>query len=65
MGPVWGWYRWEGEAIRRGCRRCMWWRCYVLMHENGKMRPVKLFQEWERVGIKEDEGGGEFNYDIL
>jgi hypothetical protein len=20
-GPVWGWYQWEGEDIRKGCRR--------------------------------------------
>jgi hypothetical protein len=25
---------------------------------------LKLFQEWEE-GIKENDGGGEFNYDIL
>jgi hypothetical protein len=32
------------------------------MYENGEMRPGKLFQEW---GIKENEGGGKFNYDVL
>jgi hypothetical protein len=26
---------------------------------------LKLFQEWEEGGIKENEGGGEFNYNIL
>jgi hypothetical protein len=35
------------------------------MYENGKMRTVKLFQEWREGGIKENDGGGEFNYDIL
>jgi hypothetical protein len=26
---------------------------------------LKLFQEWWKVGIKKNDGGGEFNYDIL
>jgi hypothetical protein len=26
---------------------------------------LKLFQEWGKMGIKENNGGGEFNYDIL
>jgi hypothetical protein len=34
------------------------------MYANGNRRPVKLFQERGR-GIKENDGGGEFNYDIL
>jgi hypothetical protein len=29
-----------------------------------KLDLLKLFQEWEG-GIKENGGGGEFNYDIL
>jgi hypothetical protein len=29
-----------------------------------KYNLLKLFQEWGR-GIKENDGGGEFNYDIL
>jgi hypothetical protein len=33
------------------------------MYVNRKMGPVKLFQEWGR--IKENDGGSEFNYDIL
>jgi hypothetical protein len=28
------------------------------------MRHMKLFQEWGK-GIKENDGGGEFNHDIL
>jgi hypothetical protein len=35
------------------------------MYVNGKTRLLKLFQEWRGVGIKENEGGGEFNYDTL
>jgi hypothetical protein len=30
-----------------------------------KCNLLKLFQEWGRRGIKENGGGGEFNYDIL
>jgi hypothetical protein len=32
------------------------------MYENGKIRPVETIPG---IGIKENEGGGEFNYDIL
>jgi hypothetical protein len=38
---------------------------YVLMYENGKMRPVKTSPGMGGGGIKENDGGGEFNYDIL
>jgi hypothetical protein len=34
------------------------------MHKNGKMRPVKTIPGMGREKIKND-GGGEFNYDIL
>jgi hypothetical protein len=29
----------------------MWWKYCEYMYENGKMRPVELFQEWD-VGRK-------------
>jgi hypothetical protein len=35
------WYQWEGEDIRKGCRRVNMVEYYVLMYENGKMRPVE------------------------
>jgi hypothetical protein len=35
------------------------------MYENGKVDLLKLFQEWGEREIKENDGGGEFNYDIL
>jgi hypothetical protein len=35
------------------------------MHENGKMRPVETILRREERGIKENDGEGEFNYDIL
>jgi hypothetical protein len=34
------------------------------MYENGKMRPVETIPGMGE-GIKENDGGGEFNYDIL
>jgi hypothetical protein len=30
-----------------------------------KMRPVETIPEMKEEGIKENDGGGEFNYDIL
>jgi hypothetical protein len=35
------------------------------MYENGKMRPVETVLRMGGRGIKENDGGGEFNYDIL
>jgi hypothetical protein len=37
---------------------------YILRYENGKMRPVETIPGMERV-IKENNGGGELNYDVL
>jgi hypothetical protein len=34
---------------------------YVLMYENGKMRPVEIIPEMGGGGIKENNGGGELN----
>jgi hypothetical protein len=34
------------------------------MYVNEKMRPVEIIQS-EKRGIKENDGGGEFKYDIL
>jgi hypothetical protein len=34
------------------------------MHENGEMNMLKVFQSWGW-GIKENDGRGEFNCDIL
>jgi hypothetical protein len=35
------------------------------MYENGKMRPGETIPGMGREGIKENDGGSEFNYDIL
>jgi hypothetical protein len=34
------------------------------MYENGKMRPVETIPVMGGGRIKENDGGGEFNYDI-
>jgi hypothetical protein len=35
------------------------------MHENGEMRPAETIPGRGGDGIKENNGGGEFNYDLL
>jgi hypothetical protein len=35
------------------------------MYENGKMRPAETVPGMLEGGIKENDGGGELNYDIL
>jgi hypothetical protein len=37
------------------------WKYYVLMYEDGKMRPVEPILRTGGGQIKEDDGGGEFN----
>jgi hypothetical protein len=39
----------------------MWWKYYVLMYENGKLRPVETDAEMRGGRIKENDGGGELN----
>jgi hypothetical protein len=36
----------------------MWWKCYVLMYENGKVRPFKTILRREAGRIRENDGGG-------
>jgi hypothetical protein len=43
----------------------MWWKYSVLMDGNGNMRSVETSLRMEGRGKKENDGGGEFNYDIL
>jgi hypothetical protein len=38
---------------------------YALVYVNGKMRPVESILRIGGREIKENNGGGEFNYDIL
>jgi hypothetical protein len=55
----------RGEDIRKGCGRVNMVEYYALMYENGKMRPVEAIPGTEGGGIKENDAGGEFDYDIL
>jgi hypothetical protein len=43
----------------------MWWKYDVLMYDNGKMRPDETVPGMRGGGVKENDGGGEFNYDTL
>jgi hypothetical protein len=60
-----GWYQWEEEDVRKGCKRMNMVEYYVLVHENGKMRPVETVLGLGGEGLKENDGRGELNYDIL
>jgi hypothetical protein len=55
----------RGEDTRKGCRRVNMVEYYVVMYENGKMRPVEIIPGIGGGRIKENDGEGEFNYDIL
>jgi hypothetical protein len=60
-------HQWEGEDIRKGCRRVKMVEYYALMYENGKMRPAETIPVMGGggKGLEENDGGDEFNYDIL
>jgi hypothetical protein len=32
--------------MRKGVGGRIWWKYYVLVYKNGKMRPGKLIQDW-------------------
>jgi hypothetical protein len=36
----------------------MWWKYYVLMYENGKVKPLETILRREKWEIKENDGGG-------
>jgi hypothetical protein len=50
----------EGEGIERW----IWCKYCVHNYVNRKMRPVKTSSGMGE-GVKDNDGGGEFNYDIL
>jgi hypothetical protein len=50
------------EDVRRGCKR---WKHCVLVHENGKMRPVETIPGMGRGEIEENGAGAKLNYNIL
>jgi hypothetical protein len=43
----------------------LWCKYCVHMYVNGKMRPVEMIPGMGRGRIKENDGGGEFKYDIF
>jgi hypothetical protein len=63
--PVWGgWYQWEGKDEGTGCRRVNIVQILCIHVCNGKrMRPAKYSSNVGE-GVKENDGGGEFSYDI-
>jgi hypothetical protein len=60
-----GWQQWGGEDIRKGCGRVSMVEYYILMNKNGKLRPVETIPGMGGEGIKESDGGDEFNCDTL
>jgi hypothetical protein len=54
-----GWYQWEAGGYKENVKEA------VLKYEDGKMRHVETVPGMGAGGIKENDGGGEFNYDIL
>jgi hypothetical protein len=59
-GPIWGLAPVGGGGYKERCRRVNMVEYYALMNENGKMRPAEMGE-----GIKENDGGGEFNYNTV
>jgi hypothetical protein len=47
----------RGEDIRKVHRRVIWWKFYLLMNENRKMRPAESILIMGK-RIKENDGGG-------
>jgi plasmid stabilization system protein ParE len=50
----------RGKDIRKGYRRVNVWKYYILRYENGKMRPVETLPRMGEGGIKETDGGEEY-----
>jgi hypothetical protein len=56
----------EGKDVEKGYSKVnMVEIYYILMYENGKMRHVETIPGMGEGGIKGDDGGSEFIYDIL
>jgi hypothetical protein len=53
------WYKRAGEDVRNGYKYC------VDMYVSGKMLSVETIPGMGRRGIKENGGGGKFNYDVF
>jgi hypothetical protein len=55
----------RGEDIKKRCKRVNNVEILCTHVENGKLRPVEIIPGMEGGEIKENDGGSEFNYDIL
>jgi hypothetical protein len=54
-----------GMAYRKAGGGWIWWKYYVLMYENVSMRHIETILRMGGGRIKENNGVGETNYDIL
>jgi hypothetical protein len=43
----------------------IWWKYYLVIYEIGEMKPVETVPGTGEGRIKENDGGDEFNYDLL
>jgi hypothetical protein len=59
------WHQWGGEDIKKWCRRVNVRKYYVLMNENGKVRPAETIPGMGGERIKENDVRYEVNYDVL
>jgi hypothetical protein len=50
------WYQWDGEDIRKGCRRVTMVEYSVLMYENGKIKSGESSPRIREGRIKENSG---------
>jgi hypothetical protein len=55
----------DKHSIAQSARYSLWWKYFVLMYTNEKMRPVETIPRMVVGGIKENDGRGEFNYGIF
>jgi hypothetical protein len=54
------------EGVDKVCRKVNVVKIlYVYRYVNGKMKPVESIPGMKEKGIKENDGGNEFNYDIF
>jgi hypothetical protein len=60
------WYQWEGEDVKKVCREVNMVEILCIPLCKCKMIPIKTTPEMGGGrGIKDSDGGGEFNYDIF
>jgi hypothetical protein len=50
-----------GRIKGKGAGECMCWKYYIVMFENGKARLPETILRMRKGGIKDNNGGVEFN----